>query len=122
MVSYKYHKEEDFFEFIYSDVVSYGEVAETIYKLKEKYPEIEYIKFLVDPENADYKLLKKNDPQEEKKLVDALSSYKKVRAGVVHTNTEKTALSVLAEKKLKQRNYEHEIFFSRDAALDWLLA
>ena len=121
MVKYRYNTENNYHEFIYEGIISHKEIADAIINLLQKSNKNKSINILINAQNADYSKLKKQNPTQEARIIMYSSEFLRVRMAIVHTKKLETAISEIHQENLQRPGYEHEIFYSHEAALDWLL-
>jgi hypothetical protein len=122
MINYEFNIDLQILEVYYlgdinlSDLMDYGEMVRQNNSLPRD------LKILTDATTAIYKFT----PAEVTILFDALveqiKSYSTVRTAVIQHKPLETALSFLVDSQEPIESYEHKVFSTRRAALDWLLS
>jgi hypothetical protein len=121
MINIKFNKELKILEIEFTgdisleDLIDYGEKI----RLNNELPR--ELKILTDARESAFKI----NPNDLKVVVLELKKqikpYKSVRSAVIQTKPVETALSMLINREGHIEGYEHQVFATRHAALNWLL-
>ena len=120
MIKYFFNKDLQILEVIYEGDIN----TEGIFKLNQyirdhnKLPR--KLKVLIDVSNGNYKF----NPNELGEIIEdanlTLKKFEFVKQAFIHSKPKETAYSILFSSGKINGNYDHNIFASKEAALQWL--
>jgi len=120
MINYKFNEELQILEVSYEGEISFSDLTDYGNSIYSDRSLPEYLKILADATRACYKLTHEELPLLVRDLEKHIMPYKSVRAAFIHGNPRETAISMLLEHEKLSDKYEHAVFSSRKAAVDWL--
>ena len=121
MIECKFNDQMGILEVKYSgkvDVSQMFEYGESIAK-NSSYPR--KLKIITDVTEAEYDITKEDLRRVKEGLKIHTMSYEYLKVAFIHAKPKETAYSLLLEEDLPMDKYIHRIFYTKEAALDWLL-
>lgn len=121
MIRYSFNEELNVLEVFYSgdiylkDLIEYGEM------IRESISFPRDLRILTDATKANY-LLKPDEVRLVKNIMkEQIKPYKTVKTAVFHQKPFETAMSFILKNEAPIDDYQHDVFSTREAALDWLI-
>ncbi|QQS52285.1 MAG: hypothetical protein IPM71_06000 [Bacteroidota bacterium] len=122
MISYQFNNNLQILEVEYSGEVDLNQLIEYGEKIKNDGSLPRNLLILTDATKANYRFEISDTSIILDTLKEQLSSYTSVRTAVIHQRPMETAFSMALEVDQEIPGYQHMVFATRTAALNWLLA
>lgn len=120
MIKHSFNKNTNILEVIYTGNITSQEIIELNRAIKnnKQYPRV--LKIIADTKEAHFNFPIKDLDIIVEETIIALEFYTKMIDAIIIDNPKNTVLTVLYKNLFKTKNYEFEIFATKEAALNWL--
>ncbi len=122
MISYQFNHNLQIIEVEYTGDVDLNQLLEYGERVKNDGSLPRDLLILTDATKANYLFDIAENSVMLETLKDQLKPYNSVRVAVIHSKPMETAMSMLVDADHKIADYNHMVFTTRRAALQWLLA
>jgi hypothetical protein len=122
MITSKFNTEKGILEVYYTgdiqfrDLIEFGNRIYTDTTLPRK------LRMLTDVTHANYKIKINEFPGIIENLKMHLTAFEYIRAAFIQAKPKETAYSMLLTSQNPVKNYYHQVFSTREAALEWLIS
>ena len=121
MISSQFNTELQILEVYYEGNIKLNDLIDFWNEVHNNKSQPRNLHLLIDATRAQYEL----DADEFSELVKAMaqhvSAYELIKAAFIQSKPKETAYSMLLDQRVTVPNYHHAIFYTREAALEWLL-
>ncbi|MFN8257538.1 MAG: STAS/SEC14 domain-containing protein [Bacteroidales bacterium] len=121
MINIKFNKELKILEVEFTGDISLKELIDYGEKIRISNDLPRELKILTDARESVYKISHNDLRVVVMELKKQIKPYKSVKTAVIQTKPVETALSMLVNWEGQIDGYEHQVFATRHAALNWLL-
>lgn len=121
MINFEFNKELNILEVRYSGIISLNDLIEFGNQIYEDNSLPKKLFILTDVTQAEYHIGLNEFPELLNNLQKHVSRFEYVRAAFIQSRPKETAYSILLSTENHIDNYYHEVFYTREAALHWLI-
>ncbi len=120
MITHQFNTEQQILEVVYQDVVSADEIMAFMAFLSGDNAFPRELKILVDARGVNYNFNLGNIDKLMESTVQCVKYYTTFKVALIHSKPKETAFSHLLEIEKTPANHVHKVFFTKEAALEWL--
>lgn len=116
-----FNEKYEILEIVYSGDISFDDMISLGEKIRDNINLPRELKMLTDATKASYNFTPDKIPIINQKIKNDIKNYISVKAAFLQSRPTETAMSVVFEEQNEVEKYNHRIFSTREAALQWLL-
>ncbi|MFP4367755.1 MAG: hypothetical protein ACLFQA_11735 [Bacteroidales bacterium] len=121
MIRFEFNDQLQILEVFYEGTINFIDLVDYGNKIFSNSSLPRDLKILTYASGAGYHLEHHELPLLTKKLEEHIRPYNKIRAAFIQSRPRETAYSILMEQEIAHDKYDHAVFSTRKAALEWLL-
>lgn len=120
MISCKFNPELEILEVVYSGIITFEDLNVHGTKIMNNKEIPRKLNILTDARNAIYDYNNINNLLMMEHMKKHLEPYVFVKNAILHLKPIETAISMIVENEILINNYKQKIFYTEEAALNWL--
>ena len=120
MINCRFNTKTNFLEVVYSGLISTEDLNLHGNKIMNNIILPRKLNILTDARNAEYDYKNINFSSMMKKMKKHLEPFLLVKNAILHFKPIETAISMIIENKIIIKNYQQKVFYTEEAAINWL--